>query len=47
MADFDLRYSRRLALGRENQERAMRALLVRGAVGKRLTYRRAKSLRAS
>jgi len=38
LAEFDFRYSNRSALGCEDQERAMRALL--GGVGKRLTYRR-------
>jgi transposase-like protein len=37
LAEFDFRYSNRSALGCEDQERAMRAVL--GAVGKRLTYR--------
>lgn len=38
LAEFDFRYSNRSALGCEDQERAMRAVL--GGVGKRLTYRR-------
>ena len=38
LAEFDFRYSNRSALGCEDQERAMRAVL--GAIGKRLTYRR-------
>lgn len=37
MAEFDFRYSNRSALGCEDQERAMRALV--GGIGKRLTYR--------
>lgn len=37
LAEFDFRYSNRSALGCEDQERAMRAVL--GGVGKRLTYR--------
>jgi transposase-like protein len=37
MAEFDFRYSNRLALGVDDQERAMTALL--GVVGKRLLYR--------
>lgn len=37
LAEFDFRYSNRSALGCEDQERAMRAVL--GAVGKRLTYK--------
>jgi transposase-like protein len=36
-AEFDFRYSNRIALGVDDQERAQRALL--GVVGKRLTYR--------
>lgn len=36
LAEFDFRYSNRAALGCEDQERAMRAVL--GGVGKRLTY---------
>ncbi len=38
MAEFDFRYSNRMALGVDDQKRAQRALL--GVVGKRLTYRR-------
>lgn len=38
MAEFDFRYSNRVALGCDDQERAIRALV--GVVGKRLTYRR-------
>jgi hypothetical protein len=37
LAEFDLRYSDRPALGCEDQERATRAVV--GGVGKRLTYR--------
>jgi transposase-like protein len=37
LAEFDFRYSNRSALGVEDQERAMRALI--GTKGKRLTYR--------
>lgn len=36
LAEFDFRYSNRSALGCEDQERAMRAVI--GGVGKRLTY---------
>jgi transposase-like protein len=38
LAEFDFRYSNRVALGVDDQERAERAL--KGVVGKRLTYRR-------
>jgi hypothetical protein len=38
MAEFDFRYSNRVALGVDDHERADRAL--KGIVGKRLTYRR-------
>jgi len=37
LAEFDFRYSNRSALGCEDQERAVRAVI--GGVGKRLTYR--------
>ena len=37
MAEFDFRYSNRIALGVDDVERAER--LLRGIVGKRLTYR--------
>jgi transposase-like protein len=37
LAEFDFRYSNRSALGCEDQERTMRAVL--GVVGKRLTYK--------
>lgn len=37
LAEFDFRYSNRSALGCEDQERAMRAVI--GGIGKRLTYR--------
>lgn len=36
MAEFDLRYSNRIALGVDDTKRAVRAL--QGVVGKRLTY---------
>jgi transposase-like protein len=39
VAEFDFRYSNRLALGVDDQDRAGRALA--GVVGKRLTYRKA------
>jgi transposase-like protein len=39
LAEFDFRYSNRIALGVDDQERARRALA--GVVGKRLTYQRA------
>ncbi len=38
LAEFDFRYSNRVALGIDDTDRAMRAL--QGVVGKRLTYRR-------
>lgn len=38
LAEFDFRYSNRSALGCEDQERTVRALV--GVIGKRLTYRR-------
>jgi len=38
LAEFDFRYSNRSALGVEDKERAEK--LVKGIVGKRLTYRR-------
>ena len=44
MAEFDFRYSNRIALGVDDQERATRALA--GVAGKRLTYRRTGSGRA-
>lgn len=37
LAEFDFRYSNRVALGVDDQERAARALT--GVKGKRLTYR--------
>jgi hypothetical protein len=37
LAEFDFRYSNRSALGVEDHDRA--ALAVKGAAGKRLTYR--------
>ena len=37
IAEFDFRYSNRVALGVDDEERAERA--VKGVVGKRLTYR--------
>ncbi len=39
LAEFDFRYSNRIALGVDDQDRAQRAL--KGVVGKRLTYRAA------
>ncbi|MCW8795429.1 transposase, partial [Enterococcus faecium] len=39
LAEFDFRYSNRVGLGVDDQERAALALI--GAKGKRLTYRRA------
>lgn len=39
LAEFDFRYTNRAALGCEDQERTMRAVM--GVVGKRLTYRTA------
>jgi hypothetical protein len=41
LAEFDFRYSNRAKLGVDDNERAARA--VQGAVGKRLTYRTARS----
>ena len=38
LAEFDFRYSNRIALGVDDQQRAVIAL--RGVVGKRLTYKR-------
>jgi hypothetical protein len=37
MAEFDFRYSNRVKLGCDDEQRAVRA--VKGVVGKRLTYR--------
>lgn len=37
LAEFDFRYSNRVALGVDDERRAVRAML--GIVGKRLTYR--------
>lgn len=37
LAEFDFRYSNRVALGVDDNKRA--ALALQGAVGKRLTYR--------
>jgi hypothetical protein len=37
LAEFDFRYSHRIALGYNDEERTL--LAVRGAEGKRLTYR--------
>ncbi len=37
LAEFDFRYSNRVALGVSDEERADR--LIRGIIGKRLTYR--------
>jgi transposase-like protein len=42
LAEFDFRYSNRVALGVDDQDRAEKA--VRGMVGKRLTYRQSPSL---
>jgi hypothetical protein len=42
LAEFDFRYSNRVALGCGDGERAQRAL--RGIVGKRLTYRDADAI---
>jgi hypothetical protein len=39
LAEFDFRYSNRIALGGDDQGRADRA--IKGMVGKRLTYRAA------
>jgi transposase-like protein len=41
VAEFDFRYTNRIAVGVDDQDRAERALL--GVVGKRLTYRRTDS----
>jgi hypothetical protein len=38
LAEFDFRYSNRIAVGVDDTERAGR--IVKGAEGKRLTYRR-------
>lgn len=45
IAEFDFRYSNRIALGVDDQERAARALA--GVAGKRLTYRRPRGGRPS
>jgi transposase-like protein len=45
LAEFDFRYSERVALGISDQERAEKALL--GIVGRRLTYRTTAERRAS
>jgi hypothetical protein len=45
VAEFDFRYSNRIALGVDDQERAQRALA--GVVGKRLTYQTAGGRRSS
>jgi hypothetical protein len=45
MAEFDFRYSNRVALGVDDQKRAERTLA--GVVGKRLTYRPTGSGRSS
>lgn len=42
LAEFDFRYSNRVALGVDDQDRAEKAIL--GATGKRLTYRQPCSL---
>jgi hypothetical protein len=44
LAEYDFRYSNRIALGIDDQARATHAL--RGIVGKRLTYRSADSAQA-
>lgn len=44
LAEFDFRYSNRMALGVNDAERAGRA--IQGAVGKRLTYRTTRSQKA-
>ena len=44
LAEFDFRYSNRIALGVDDQDRAEKA--VKGMVGKRLTYRGSRSLPA-
>ena len=41
LAEFDFRYSNRTKLGIEDNERTIRA--IKGAEGKRLTYRRPRS----
>jgi hypothetical protein len=41
LAEFDFRYSNRVALGVEDSERAVRAM--QGIIGKRLTYRQSPS----
>lgn len=41
LAEFDFRYSNRIALGVDDQDRAEKA--VKGATGKRLTYRQPHS----
>jgi hypothetical protein len=45
LSEFDFRYSNRVALGVDDQDRAVKAL--KGAVGKRLTYRGPASIAAS
>ena len=42
LAEFDFRYSNRVVLGVDNQDRADKA--IRNMVGKRLTYRKSASL---
>jgi hypothetical protein len=44
LAEFDFRYSNRIAVGIDDAERTAKA--VKGAVGKRLTYRTARSQKA-
>jgi hypothetical protein len=44
LAEFDFRYSNRVALGVHDAERTERA--IRGIVGKRLTYRKPDSASA-
>lgn len=45
LAEFDFRYSNRIALGVDDTERTYRA--IRGAVGKRLTYRSPRSAQSA
>ena len=44
LAEFDFRYSNRVALGVDDQDRAGKA--IKGMVGKRLTYRGPSSVEA-
>jgi hypothetical protein len=45
LAEFDFRYSNRIALGVDDQDRADKA--IRGMVGKRLTYRTYRTYRTT